>query len=293
MRRICILSGGGVKGLAQIMTLAKKESEVGDLYRYYDLMVGTSVGAINAAAIASGKISATKMYLIYVDMLKKVFKKKFLGFPKYDRKNFCDVWINLGLGSMKMQDCKTKLLITAVDTCADKNHYFKSWTKDDGERNLMGEVCKSFAAPVFFGHIPDPERQMVFTDGGCGTSNLSLEEALVEAVLLDWTKEELQIDVYGCGYVDTKMSYEQASKERTIAQLLDFMKPIDGGLARFQSLEDKISRMKKITEKFKNIHFEYWDIEMEKKHDGLDKMQYINEYIEYGNRMSKAPLIKI
>jgi len=292
MKRIAVLSGGGAMGASQIVVLAQKEAMVGDLSKYYDLMVGTSVGAINAAAIASGRISAIKMNMIYPDMLKKVFKKKLFGFPKYDRKNFCDVWINLGLGDMKMSECKTKLLITAVDTCEDKNHYFKSWT-EDGDRNLMGEVCKSFAAPMFFGHVHDPERRMVFTDGGCGTSNLSLEEALMEAVLLDWTKEELQIDVYCCGYVDTKVSYEEASKERTILQVLDFMKPMDGGLARFQSLEDKISRMKKIAEKFKTIHFDYWDIKIDKKYDGLDKIQYVDKYIEYGNQMAKAPLIKI
>lgn len=292
MKKIAVCSGGGVKGIIQCVALAKKERFVGDLTKYYDLMVGTSVGSINAAGLSSGQISATKMLSIYPDMLRRVFKKKLFGFPKYDRKHFCEVWSELGLDKLLMKDCKTRLMITSVDRCEDRNHYFKSWTQD-GESNLMMEVCKSFAAPLYFGHMPDEKNRKVWTDGGCGTSNLSLDEAMIEAILLDWVNEEIYIDVYGCGFVDTKMSYEEAIKERTFKQIIDFLKPSEGGLARYQSLDDQVRRMKLIAKKFNNIHFEYWNIQIDKKHDGMDKLEFIDEYIKYGNEMSKSPLIKI
>lgn len=296
MKRIAVASGGGAKGRIQIVALAKREFNVGyPLCNYYDLMVGTSVGSINMAALASGNISGERMNMVYDDMLKKVFKKRRwfqrMILPKYQRKYFERVWKDL-VGHIYMKECKTKLLITSVDRCTDRNHYFKSWTHD-GNQFLVDEVMKSFAAPFYFGQYNDPRSSCVWFDGGCGVSNLSLEEALVEAMLLGWQDEELQVDVFGSGYVDTTISYIEASKENNLRQLFSFIKPIEGGLARAQSREDKISRMKKLVESFPKIKFNYWDVQIKKKHDGMDKIKYLKQYKKYGETMAKKPLISL
>lgn len=295
MKRVVVLSGGGAKGRIQIVALAKREKDVGELYKYYDLMVGTSVGSINAAAIASGNITAEKMDSLYDDILSKVFMKRpwyqRMILPKYQRKYFESIWKDL-IGNIKMNRCKTKLLITSVDRCTDRNHYFKSWTKD-GEQLLVTEVMKSFAAPFYFGQYNDAQAERVWFDGGVGTSNLSLEEALMEAILLGWINEELQVDVFGCGYVDTTIPYKEACKESNFKQLFDFIKPIEGGLARAQSREDKIARMKIIAQKFPNIKFNYWDVQIQEKYEGMDKLQYLKEYKEYGKIMAQAPIISV
>jgi len=294
-KKICICSGGGCKGRIQIVALKKREEHVGPLYEYYDLMVGTSVGSINVAAAASGRITVADMDNVYDAMLHKVFKKRpwyqRWKLPKYQRKYFESVWKDL-IGDIEMKQCKTKLLITSVNRCTDRNHYFKSWTKD-GKQRLVTEVMKSFAAPFYFGQYNDPVNQCVWFDGGCGVSNLSLEEALMEAILLGWAKEEIQVDVFGSGFVNSTIPYKEATKENNIRQLYDFIKPIEGGLARAQSREDKIARMKKLARSFSNISFNYWDVEIDKKYDGMDKIKYLKQYKKYGETMAEHPIISI
>jgi len=292
-RHVMVCSGGGVKGYSQAIVLRTQEALFGPLHEYYDLIVGTSVGSINGAAIATGKITAKYLVNQYPSWMKRVFhKRSILPIPPiYDRRNFISLWIS-EFGWMSLGECKTKMMITSINRCDDRNHYFKSWT-NDGLSPLASDLCKSFAAPFYFGQLVDETNKCVWTDGGCGTSNLSLEEALMESLLLGWIDEEIVFDVYGTGFVDNSVPFKTCKKQRTIKQLFDFIKPGDGGLARAQSLQDKISRMKKLAETYPNIHFKYWDIQIPKKYDGLDKVKYMDRYYDYGIEMAKKPLIEI
>ena len=56
MKRILVLSGGGLKGLIQLPVLQKIEESYGQpIHEIFDLIVGTSVGAISGGILASGK----------------------------------------------------------------------------------------------------------------------------------------------------------------------------------------------------------------------------------------------
>ena len=136
MKNISVMSGGGIKGVIQAEILAGVEKDLGPLHEYYDLMCGSSVGAINSAILATGKVDALQLANIYPNMLKTVFKKHWYPHvPRYDRKNFERVWDRIIGKDFKMKDCKTKLQITSVDVCTMKNHFFKSW-EDKDERKI-------------------------------------------------------------------------------------------------------------------------------------------------------------
>lgn len=290
-RRICVLSGGGVKGYAQVQVLKELEKKYGPLCDYYDLVCGSSVGAINGSMIASGKISMERLDKIYPNMIKRVFKRRWFRIPMYDRRNFIDSFI-AEVGMIKMNECKTKVQITSLNLCDKRNHFFKSWT-EDGEQYLVSEVCKSFAAPLYFGSMPDPRNQCVWFDGGMGLANTPIVYALVEASLL-WPDDPWHFDVIGTGSSDENIPYEKALKYRTAKQLLEFFDLGDGGLAREQSKSEQVGALEKLARNSNGvISMRYWDTTIPKKMDKLDGVKYISDYKEFGERMAKQPLIVI
>jgi len=293
MKKILIHSGGGCKGYLSLQLLKKIEKEHGPLFKYYDLMAGSSVGAINTAILATGKITANDLEKIYPEVINIIFKRKF-GIPMYDRNNFVEVWKDLIGLDFKMKDCKTKLQITAVNLCDGRNHFFKSWEEKDGKEKLIDVVLRSFAAPLYFGKLIDEKNNSVWFDGGMGGSNLPISEARIETRdVLEWDDDLLLFDAVGTGFKDESLSFKKAKRYRVFRQLFSFFDLPDGGLARSQSSNEQVSRMEIIAKHQKNIGFRYWDIKIPKKIDKLDGKKYLREYKEYGIKMSKSPLIMI
>ena len=155
MKKILCLSGGGVKGIAQLEVLKMLEKKCGrPLCEEYDLIMGTSVGAINAAIIASGKVSMEDLCAKYPDIIRAVFKKRgAFKSPKYDRTNFSHEWAKL-VGDMKFNEVKTKLIVTTVDLVTDQNVFYKSWHDSNANKQLLELVLRSFAAPLYFWSNP-------------------------------------------------------------------------------------------------------------------------------------------
>ena len=301
MKRILCLSGGGVRGMAQVMVLAKLEQEFGrPLYEVYDLIAGTSVGAINASLIATGAISMSELSTIYPDVIKKVFKKNRLFHkPKYDRNNFIEIWNEIVGSDFKMSDVKTKIMITSVDLVDDTNIFFKSWHENDNDEQLVDVVCRSFAAPVYFGQIVDYQNKRVYSDGGIGNSNLPLNEVKLEAEALGWYDNKgcgnktVCIDSIGTLYNSKHHNFYEVADGRWLSQILDFINIRHGGLARAQSVKDQIRMMLYITKHNPNIKFRYWDYPARKETLILDGVKYIQYYKELGQIMSEYPLINI
>jgi len=302
-KRVLCLSGGGAKGFAQVQTLKKLEQDFGKpLCEVYDLIAGSSVGAINAALIASGKFTMSELEEIYPDVLKKVFTKKRFRIkkPKYQRKYFRKEWEKLIGTDFKMSDSKTKLMITSVDLVDDVNHFFKSWHTDCDER-LVDVVCRSFAAPLYFGHVVDNKRKKVWSDGGVGNANLPLNEVKTQIEAFGWydqiddnsdyTIDVVEVDAVGCLYHDPHHKFEKVSSDRWLRQVLDFMNPSQGGLARAQSRSDQIRMMSYLSSKNPNIKFRYWDKEIPKKFDKMDGIKYLKDYKKFGIEMSKKPVL--
>lgn len=72
-RRILCLDGGGIKGLFAATILSKIEELTGNpIFRYFDMISGTSTGAIIAAGIALG-IPASQICELYVKHAPQIF----------------------------------------------------------------------------------------------------------------------------------------------------------------------------------------------------------------------------
>ncbi len=295
MKRILCLSGGGVRGVAQLQVLKKLEEDYGKpLHEVYDLIIGTSVGAINAAIIASGAMSMEEVDEKYIGFMKKIFKKRgFFKKPKYDRDNFLDIWDEIAGSDFKMGESKTRLMITTVDLVTDTNLFYKSWHEDDSDEKLGEIVTRSFAAPLYFGQIVDIPRQQVYSDGGIGNANLPLDEAKTQAESYGWYRDGEEVEIHAIGTLtsDEVTTFKDVAKGKWTAQLMDYMKPAQGGLARVQSAEDQIRRMKYVCKHIPEIKFRYWDGLCNSKHMALDDTKYVEEYRQGGIKMAESPLV--
>ena len=191
-----------------------------------------------------------------------------------------------------MSECKTKLITTTVDFVTDTNIFYKSWYDKYSQENLCDIVTRSFAAPLYFGQIVDYDNQKVYSDGGVGNANLPINEAKIQAEAFGWYSdgEEVEIDAIGSLYDGSHLSFKRVARGRWLKQLIEFMNPKNGGLARVQSREDQIRRMKFICEHVPTIKFKYWDMSVRSKYVGMDKLKYLDKYINWGKEMAESPL---
>lgn len=300
--------GGGAKGMCQIPYLVKAEEDSNGIpyCKTRDLLVGTSIGAVNSAFMATGKISAKDMSLMYKDAQKKIFsKKKWYEFPKlplYDKQAFINIWDDVVGHNFRMGDCQTKLMITSINAVCDeygseRNVFFKSWKPDDADRLLVDVVVNSFSAPIYFGYTCRPDERRVYVDGGAGENNLPVDEALLEAQMLGWTSPDihLMLNAIGCMYsVDPEtQDFARVCASSSIKEFLRFANPLVGGMTRSMSLSDQLRRTSYFCRHTPNVSFRYWDVEIPKKYDVIDNPKYLDYYEIVGTEMMKTPLISV
>lgn len=294
MKRILVHEGGGVKGYMSSFVLKRLEEENGMLGSYYDLMTGSSTGAISTALVSSMQVDAKSLNSMYPEMVKRVFAKKWYPHlpPIYDRQNFKEVWEQLVDKDFKMNECACKLMITSLNLCDSMTHFFKSWEEKDGELPLIEAVTRSaLSAPLYFDPVCDGESKAVWSDGGMGYYNLNLDTTIVESILQNWINDGIMIDIIGCGYSYKAFPYDKVKNWSFIKELMDYFRMDDGGIARSVSKQDQIRKMQILSEHI-NIKFRYWDIPISESIDKLDGVKYLKEYAELGKRMAEKPLIE-
>jgi hypothetical protein len=195
------------------------------------------------------------------------------------------------VGDFKFKDVKTRLIVTSVDLVTDRNVFYKSWHDTDGDKQLLEYVLRSFAAPLYFGQIPDKETKMVYSDGGVGNANLPISEAKLQAEAFGWYSngEEVEIHAIGTLFDGVKPSFEDVAKGRWLSQIGEFINPKEGGLARSQSRIDQIQMMEYICSKIPTIKFKYWDSPADGKRMVLDGVEYMEYYRVLGTSMAQKP----
>ena len=240
-KRILALDGGGLRGILSLGYLARMEELLrarfgGDpgfrLAHYFDLIAGTSTGAIIAAALAKG-LTIAEITTHYQQMGKDVFKKKsafdprkFLAgllVPKYGTEAL-EKLLQKVLGkdtTLGDPDLLTGLLVVTkrTDTGSPwplgnnpEGKYFHapvgaSWTSN-AEYPLWKVVRASTAAPTYF----EPETIAIgpgktdagsFVDGGVSPFNNPSLQAFMYATLagygVQWTPGENNLMVVSVG----------------------------------------------------------------------------------------------
>lgn len=185
MKKLLSIDGGGMKGIFAASFLAELERHCKKpICKYFDLVCGTSTGAIIASALAMG-IPAKTILNMYMEKGKEIFPPKRrlpLLKAKY-RSEPLKKALDEVFQSSCIKDCKTRLLIPAYNLTSRKVRVFKTPHAEDlyfdKNSKIVDCLLATTAAPTYFS--PHKMEGGVFIDGGVGANNPSLI-ALVEGI---------------------------------------------------------------------------------------------------------------
>ena len=179
-KKIVSFDGGGVRVIAGIVFLKKLEVESGKkISDIFDMFVGTSAGAFNAACLAHGEMSADELKRYWSkDYLDRIMETSFFwdqasliqARPRYETKGRVKVLQEI-FGNAALGDSR-KPLVTICYDIEERSHVIHS---SDITPNItyIDAVCASSAAPMYF-----PTYQMKngswMIDGGVVTNNPTL-----------------------------------------------------------------------------------------------------------------------
>lgn len=291
MKRILSIDGGGVLGIIPLTVLKKIEERLGKpLYEVFDLITGSSIGAVIGGALCSGEISCNKLHSTMVTDFQKIFKKRIripVLQPKYSKKAIKQS-LDAQLSGLKMNQCKTKFFCTSINYIDGRTHFFKSWEDKDGQLDLTAAIIRSVSAPLYFGKEVDKVNKNVWIDGGCGDMNDPSMQAYMEARRQNWLQnEKVHIISLGCGQTPLGVPFEKSSKFNNAQEVAYYINIEDGGLGRAQTLNTHEVWLRSFAEE--NPNFTYQRIEeynFPKSKSKLDAVKYIPDFINYGEKLS-------
>lgn len=258
-KRILSLDGGGLRGMMTVQVLKKIEGllrqRFGDpkmvLADYFDLIAGTSTGAIIAAGLAKG-MTADEIDGHYRKLGDKVFKRSFwrkgVAVQKYKAEEVAAALSDvLGNKMIKDTEFRTGLLVVTKrldtgSTWAFTNNpearYYKPNDKrpqtiPNGEYPLWQVVRASTAAPTFFAGeeivIQSQGRDNtagLFIDGGVSPHNNPSLQALMVATMdgykFGWeaSPDKLLVVSVGTGKADANVDLSGMLSDAAAAQAL-------------------------------------------------------------------------
>ena len=184
--RILALDGGGVRGIVTAAWLAALEDATGRPARdHFDLIAGSSTGAILAAAVA-GCRPAGDIAGLYARHAREIFpgrgarlwsrlKRVFshgLSAPRYDGKGLDRVLARL-FGNGKLGELPVRTLVTAYDAWGRNPVVFKSWKPEHADLPVWSVCRASCSAPGYFpAHVVTLDgRPRPLIDGGVVANN--------------------------------------------------------------------------------------------------------------------------
>jgi hypothetical protein len=202
--RILAIDGGGVRGIFPAHILASLAKQLGKLSGLFDLVAGTSVGAIVAAAIARD-VDLDRLCTLYEAEAAAIFSRRVGSVRGVVRSAYSSVALQKLLtdvfGEATFAEVPGRLVVVATDVSNGtvflmKSSYLSSFVRD-GDIRLKDGILASCAAPGYF----DPVRvkEYLLADGGLWGNNPSLI-AYTEAVgKLGIKAEEVRILSLGTG----------------------------------------------------------------------------------------------
>jgi len=198
-RAILCLDGGGIRGILTIQLLKKLEEVAGmPCYELFDMIAGTSTGAIIAGLITTGH-AAADIEEMYEKLVTKVFEKRFfrgrfLNPPAFTKNNYRPILKSI-VGDVTLEEAcalhDLDLMITASDITAGEETFFSCFKQPDGSYHgtykdvlLRAAMEATMSAPTYFYPM---ER---FLDGGTTTYNNPSLAAFIEATSYSSPKGE-------------------------------------------------------------------------------------------------------
>lgn len=179
---ILALDGGGTRGIYTAQLLAKIEQAFETpIKTYFDLIAGTSTGAIIAGAAVSD-IPMTEIVELFETETPYIFRRRWYRSPlflsKYPNQKLAQI-IAKHIPATSLSEIETPLMITSSEIAKSEVHIFRS---NYGSRNseiiptnkdvsLRDAILASCAAPTFF--APKSVGNHLLADGGLWANNPS------------------------------------------------------------------------------------------------------------------------
>jgi uncharacterized protein len=212
--RILTLDGGGLRGIVAIQFLREIEKTTGkSIHESFDLIAGTSTGALLACALTWRKSDGTRLTLddierIYTDHGKTIFPthknyihkcyRNIRNFfrPKFSERGL-DATLNHYFGDARLSECTTPLLVASYDVKLNRPVFFKSKYTTTSSRDYdskkdvsLHTICRATSAgPTYLPSFPfrysddaGKELDINCIDGGIFVNNPSIA-ALVEVLM--------------------------------------------------------------------------------------------------------------
>ncbi|ATE71573.1 patatin-like phospholipase family protein [Lysobacter capsici] len=217
MQRILSLDGGGIRGLVSCHWLAGVERALASagkpgLLKHFDLIAGSSTGALVACGLAHGispdtlaELYRAQRHVIFPDLAGRLWSRANrlisdgMSAPRYDGVGIEKV-LRKVFGKTTLGRLKAPVLITSYDTISRTPVIFKSF--DPKHRDLLvWEVCRaSSAAPTYFpAHAMKVEgKECALIDGGVVANNptaCAIAEALRKDARVDNSRDLVVLSV--------------------------------------------------------------------------------------------------
>jgi hypothetical protein len=215
-RTILSIDGGGMRGVIPLQMLIYLEDQTGKpAYELFDMVAGTSTGAIIAAALGLGYSARWIMDELYMTRLPQAFGSSSGGLffwlrylltglrHLYPYRPFLEAVKPLTQGKTVAALTHTIMFMTSVDLRTENTYYIV--TEGDGAQKfqdwpITGAVAASGAAPIFF---PPPLGN--FIDGGVGSFGNPCLAASIEAFdYMDFKEEDTLHISLGTGHVPNR-----------------------------------------------------------------------------------------
>ena len=200
--RILSIDGGGIKGLyaAKVLSFIEEKYHI-RICDYFDLIAGTSTGAIVAAALALG-IKAEKICGMYLDNAKEIFSKNIfrsIFVAKYDNRNLKKA-LDAVFGNSLIDNCKTRLIIPTFNITTLRNEVYKTshakGLRRDRDKKLVDILMATSAAPLYF--KPYEWGNSKYIDGGLWANNPSHIAILEGITRCNWELGKIKLLSISC-----------------------------------------------------------------------------------------------
>jgi hypothetical protein len=225
-RSILSIDGGGVRGIIPLTCLVRLEAHSGKSSRdLFDMVAGTSTGAVIAAGIALG-LSARGLLAMYREMAREAFQSLpwwqvlwNLGNHRYSNAFIAATLDQIG-ADKPLNDLPIDIMITAKNTLTSRTDFFVRDNPGNaclwGRLSLKDAVLASIAAPTYFpAHKTSIDgREHIWVDGGVGVAGNPCYQAAVEALYYSagrYKPGETRLLSFGTGRRPHPIDAEKAS----------------------------------------------------------------------------------
>ena len=201
------VDGGGIKGVIASRAIAILEEEIKrPAYEVFQLLAGTSTGAIVTAGIANG-LFGDELHDLYCDMGPKIFRKTWRStlwpltryrYPLGPLQEALEDQLGYKtMGDFWSSQQAIDLVVTAFDLVENKTLFIKPFNHSKGydQWPIVKAVLASSAVPSYF-----PPVENRYVDGGVGSYHNPCYIAAYEAqFVLGWDPAETTLISLGTG----------------------------------------------------------------------------------------------